>query len=80
LCKVRDLEAWIFKVLNVSPEVVTKIQTDEATLGMIEAFTSFIRDGRILCQLVNKIKPGLVQNINNVELHQVIKGFTIPNF
>jgi hypothetical protein len=35
-------------------------------IGIVEEFSSFLRDGVVLCKLVNQIVPGLIPRINQV--------------
>ncbi len=37
-------------------------------VGVVEEFTSFLRDGVVLCNLVNRILPGIIPKINQVPI------------
>ena len=60
------LITWISGVTGVSLETETKTKTETGKASP-PSLSSYLKDGRLLCQLANGIRPGCIERIESAE-------------
>eukprot|EP01156_Anaeramoeba_ignava_P018408 Anaeramoba_ignava/a91669_87.p1 GENE.a91669_87~~a91669_87.p1 ORF type:complete len:543 (-),score=208.92 a91669_87:58-1686(-) len=77
LCQSAAILKWISLVLEI--DFFTKDLFEDWNQGKNNVLASLLKDGTILCQLINKIKPGTIQNYHGSRMCQTNKFLSLEN-